>query len=241
MVRKLLLLKLSSVDNNKSRKEHPMNGSDEGRELCARAAELRQEWQAEENLVKAEDLFREAVQKFPDLWTSHFGLGEILVLKAGRSQISSGPPLDEGRQELKKAVALDPAQPEPLLKLANTLAETDIAAAEGFYEQALEALQGQAEGLYSVDWQSGDHWQFAIGAAENGRDSIAVDAFCRAIEMNYNYSGMYMPSTDRANAVWQSALRKLGRTEWFDQQKEHEDLFGDLVSESEKKWWQFWK
>jgi hypothetical protein len=50
-----------------------------------------------------------------------------------------------------------------------------------------------------------------------------------------------MPSPPRANVVWQSALRKLERTEWLDQQKEQDELIGNLFSESEKKWWQFWK
>jgi tetratricopeptide (TPR) repeat protein len=218
-----------------------MNSSSEGRELCVMAAELRKEWQYEENLVKAEDLFRQAVKKFPDLWASHFGLGEILLLKAGRSQISFGAPLDEGREHLKKAAALDPAQPEPLLKPANLFAGTDAATAERFYKQALKALDNQAESLYPVNWQSSDHWAFAIGAAESGRDTIATDAFCQAIQMNGDYAGTYMPSPPRANVVWQSALRKLERTEWLDQQKEQEELIGNLFSESEKKWWQFWK
>jgi tetratricopeptide (TPR) repeat protein len=171
----------------------------------------------------------------------------VLLLNAGLSQTKSGPTfdalkiLDEGIDELKRAVELDPTQPEPLLKLASTLAETDIVTSERFYKQALEALRCQTEGLYPVGWQAGDHWQFAIGAAENDRHSIAISAFCRAIEMNNDYAGTYMPSPYKANADWQSALRKLGRTEWFDQQKESEELFRDLFSESDKKWWQFWR
>lgn len=195
-----------------------MSTSDEGKQICLSAAKLRQEWREESNLIEAEKLFRDAVRKFPDLWMAHFGLGELLLLRAGRSGIESGRSVTVGIRELEKAAQLDPDQPEPLLKLARHLATTDIDTAEQYYRRGLEALRSLTNPFYPKVWQAADHWQFAIGAAENKRKSTAVNAFCRAIEMNDKYAGTHMPSMPKANVAWQSALRKLGRTEWFEQQ-----------------------
>ena len=207
-----------------------MSTSEAGQELCVRAAKLRQQWQEEANLGKAEDLFRQAVREFPNLWMAHFGLGELLLLNAARSQVKSGPECDEGLEELQKAVGLDPRQPEPLLKLANKLAATDTDTAERYYTKALQALESPSDSLYPTDWQAADHFQFAIGAAEDNRHTIAVDAFCRAIQMNEDYAGKYMPSPDKANADWQSALEKLGKTEWFEQREERDNMLQNILS-----------
>ena len=207
-----------------------MSSMSEGKELCANAAKLREQWQEEDNLSKAERLFRSAVEKFPDLWMAHFGLGELLILNAARSRVKSGEPFDEGVSEVKRAAALHPTQPEPLLKLAATLATTDIDTAERYYRQAQETRGSQTQSMYPVAWQAIDHFDFAIEAAEKDRHGIAVDAFCSAINMDEEYAGRLMPSPAKANADWQSALRRLGKTRWFEQRREHETMMQRILA-----------
>jgi len=48
--------------------------------------------------------------------------------------------------------------------------------------------------------------------------------------MNEDYAGKYMPSPDKANADWQSALEKLGKTEWFEQREERDNMLQNILS-----------
>jgi len=193
--------------------------NDDRKTFFGTAVRLREEFVEtgeEENLTKAETFFREAIQRFHNLWMSHFGLGELLLLKAARSFEKSGPVFSEGVTEVTRATELDPNQAEPQLKLASTLAALDINTAERYYSQALKTLKSRAEPMYPVLWQAIDHWKFAILAAEASHQSISIDAFCRAIEIDDVFAGKYTPSHPLANAAWQSALKKLGKAGWFE-------------------------
>ena len=197
-----------------------------GRGLCERAARLRQQWQDEAKLAEAGRLFRQAVECFPNLWEAHYGFGEYLLFRANRAkhaQMPAGSLFADALREVTKAVQLDRQQPEPLLALAGHLAMTNTVVAEHYYTQAVHAHESRRAPLYPKNWQAGNHWQFAIGAAEHDRGAVAVDAFCRAIRLREDYyAGKVMPDLRKANAVWQVALRRLGKTEWFEQQAEED-------------------
>lgn len=199
------------------------NSDSVGQRLCAEAASLRQQWKDDEKITKALSIFQEAAEKFSNLWMAHYGLGEILLFRASRSSDESKlhKLRNEGLCELRKAVDLEPTHPEPLLKLAGELALPDPTTAKDFYERAIEGLEAHSETLYPGFWQAGNHWAFAIGAAESGYEDLSIDAFCRAISLREHYATMYSPSLEKAIVCWKRALKKLGR--------------------NPKKWWQIWK
>ena len=154
----------------------------------------------------------------------HFGLGEALLYRASIEHVESGSLVDEGMHELREAAILAPDRSEPILKLASKLSSTNIEAAKDFYQKAVKSSEAETEPFYPYIYQAADHWQFAISAAEEGLDNISIEAFCRAIKLNPNdFSGYFMPSPPRANMCWQSALRKLGKAEWFDKQQEQNE------------------
>ena len=214
--------------------QRPSGGSathTETNDLCMRAASLRKQWDDRRKMDEAERLFRDAAQRSPDLWMPHFGLGEVLLFKSANLTIGERATVleDEGLRELRMAASLDPGQPEPALKLAATLASSDIEAANEYYSQAWLAQQTSRFSLYPTDWQADDHFQFAIAAAEHDLHDTAEEAFCRAIQINGDYAGKYMPSSRKAKADWQTALRTSGKTEWFERQDDHEQFLAEAM------------
>lgn len=182
---------------------------------CRQAAELRTNWQQSGNLEAAEAIYRETVNEAPDLWMAHFGLGELLLLKAARAQQRSGSTIDEGFRHLKRAAELAPDRREVLLKLAHKLAVFkppvgDLHVAEQHYHKALTLMSAAQESLNPEGWQSGDHWEFACEAAVGGLMELAVTAFEHAIRMNRNYYSLQIrPGAATAVQCWQKALQRV--------------------------------
>ena len=54
--------------------------------VCRMAAKLRMRWREAYNLDKAERLFAGALRRWPDFWMPHYGLGELLLVRAGESR-----------------------------------------------------------------------------------------------------------------------------------------------------------
>lgn len=180
----------------------------EAYEICRRAADLRREWQDESHRVQAETLFREAIQRFPERWEGHFGLGELLHLKANREKSKSGSHLDEMMRELRQAATLAPDHVEPMLKLARVVADLDVESAGPLYRKAVDTTVPGRPTLYEESWQSADHWAIAIRAAgKAGHEWLSFEAFCRAIDLDPSYYGGYvMPASERAREIWSLAL-----------------------------------
>src|SRR5947209_8009575 len=178
------------------------------RALCRRAADLRLQWQDESNLAQAEALFREAIQEFPKHWEGHYGLGELLHLRANRSRAKSGPMIDEMIREIRRAAELAPDHVEPMLKLARVVAELDVESAEPLYRRAMDATIPGKPTLYEAGCQAGDHWEIGIEAAgRSGCEALCLEAFCRAIDFDPDYyGGFIMPASERARGIWSVAL-----------------------------------
>ena len=211
----------------------------EAREICRRAADLRRQWQDENHRVEAEKLFREAIQRFPECWEGHFGLGELLLLKAGQEKSKSGPLIDEMIRELREAATRARDHLEPMLKLARAVAELDVESAGPLYRKAIDtAVQGRPT-LYEESWQAADHWDIAIRAAgKAGHEGLSFEAFCRAIDLDpYYYGEHIMPSHDRARSIWSFALlvkpgrNERSRTSGTDEQSEPRQAVDDIPKE----------
>jgi ankyrin repeat protein/CHAT domain-containing protein/tetratricopeptide (TPR) repeat protein len=177
-------------------------------ELFRRAADLRRQWQEESPGVQAEALFREAIRRFPDRWEGHYGLGEVLHLKANRERSKPGPWIGEMLRELRQAAELAPDHIEPALKLAKAVADLDVESAGPLYRKAVDTTVPGRPTLYDESWQAGDHWDIAIRAAgKAGHEALSFEAFCRAIDHDPSYYGGYvMPAEDRAQSIWSLAL-----------------------------------
>jgi CHAT domain-containing protein/ankyrin repeat protein len=180
----------------------------EAQELCRRAAELRSRSNEDRILAEAEALFREAICRFPGYWAGHFGLGELLDLKADDARIKSGSLMDDIITSLRQAIYLAPDQIEPQLKLARVFAKVDVASAEPLYRAAIDRTNSGSHALYEESFQAVDHWDIGIIAAERGgHDGLALEAFCRAIELDpHFYGGYVMPESEWAQAIWSLAL-----------------------------------
>ena len=185
-------------------------------ERCRHAAKLRQNWQQGGNSQKAEEIYRDAIRCYPDSWMAHFGLGEVLLFNAADAGQWSGAIVEEGIGHLKEAATLAPRRIEPLLKLANKLSVCDppvkdMAAAKGYYRQAIDALPEEQEFLYPEVWQGGDHWEFACESARIGDTDIAVTAFAHAIRMNPTlYRTKFRPPDAAGVRCWLRAMERSG-------------------------------
>lgn len=198
-------------------------------QACRHAADIRVLWDKPENMEKAEGLFREIVDKYPSLANGHFGLGELLIVKADREQTQPPAMVAEGLSHLHEATRLDPWHHEATLKLSSKLCPVNFQWAEALCQLALRAAGKDRDLLYPPEWQAGDYWQVAIAAAENGAQEFSVEMFCRAIGLDGKFSGYYMPSSQQANSCWQKALRSLGKTEWFDKQDKHQQRVWNVL------------
>jgi len=184
---------------------------EEGRKLCARAAEIRRQGGSKDSLRKAEQTFRNIVKRFPNLWMAHFGLGEALLTRAGRRADDAQELLGEGRRELEQAIALAPTHPEPLVTMAASLARTDIGSAVHYYSTASSGHHGRRRYLYPARWQSDNYWEMAIHAAEHGYEDVAVKAFCYALQLDGDYAKKSLSELPKAQRCRRLAAARLRR------------------------------
>jgi CHAT domain-containing protein/ankyrin repeat protein len=180
----------------------------EARKSCQEAASLRQNWNEIGNLQRAEQLFREVVEKFPDCWMAHFGLGEILTVKINNEKLTIGPVVEEALAELKDACRLATGRREPQLKLAVEYAKTNILSAESVFRRAVDQCDNRQGCLYPIDWQAADYFSFAISAANSVETfGLSLEAFCRAIVLMPDYyGGEVMPANSLPAKIWTTAL-----------------------------------
>jgi tetratricopeptide (TPR) repeat protein len=181
---------------------------------CQEAAALRSRWQEPGCLDQAEAAFRKAVEEFGHYWASHYGLANTLLFqfKQNRSQ-PDFEKRSEGLSELRKAMALDGTQREPLLELARRTAPSDMREAKRLYQKALRAPDASQQPLLPLEWQSVHYYKFAVAAAEAGLNALAIDAFTRALELDAEQCKANPPTLPKAKSCWSLALKKLGREE----------------------------
>ncbi|MBN2117366.1 MAG: CHAT domain-containing protein [Anaerolineales bacterium] len=181
---------------------------DAARALCKEAASLRQNWDETSNLQKAEQLFRKAVEMFPNCWMGHFGLGEILTIKINNEGLSRGPEVEKALAELKYACQLGTGRREPQLKLAAEYAKTNMPVAESVFRRAVDRCDNYRGCLYPIDWQAADYFRFAILAANSHETlGLSLEAFCRAIILKPDYyGGEVKPADSLPAAIWTTAL-----------------------------------
>ena len=188
-------------------------GEDRMLRVCREAAELRVAWQTPGNLDKAEAAFRQAVAEFGHFWASHYGLANTLF--AQFNQHKDQPDYTkrgEALSELKKAVALvkESRQREPFLELARYTAPVDIKEGERLYHKALRSDDEAQQPLFPVHWQGAVHYKFAIIAAEAGLNALAIDAFCRAHQLDSAGVKANTPSSAKGAVCYKLAMKKLG-------------------------------
>jgi len=181
---------------------------DDAQDWCKKAASLRQNWSKDQNLQRAEQLYRAATEQFPECWMAHFGLGEILAAKIGNERLVTAKVADEALAELKIACRLAPDRREPQLKLAVEYARTDILSAEVAFRRAVDHCDNRHGSLYPLDWQASDYFSFAIAAANNHETlGLSLEAFCRAIILKPDYyGGEVKPANSLPAAIWTTAL-----------------------------------
>jgi tetratricopeptide (TPR) repeat protein len=182
----------------------------EMKQLCAEAAALRCEWKQPGNVEQAEVLFRQAIEKFGHCWAAHYGLANTLLFQfALNRQEPDYQKRAEALNALKRAINLDSVQREPLLELARRTAPIDIKEGRRLYQRAMRASDADQQPLFPMEWQAPHHFRFAIAAAEGGLNALAIDAFCRAFEIDGQFKTQ-APNPPKARTCWNLALKKLG-------------------------------
>jgi tetratricopeptide (TPR) repeat protein len=192
----------------------PELGSDaegEMKRLCAEAAALRREWKQAGNIDKAEAGFREAVEKYGHYWAGHYGLANTLLFQfAQNRQEPDYKKRGEALQGLKNAIKLAATQREPLLELARRTAPIDMKDGERLYQKAIRTPDAEQEPLFPILWQAMHHYKFGIAAAEAGLNALAIDAFCRAVQIDAEHYKTNQPTQLKAKSCWTLAMKKMG-------------------------------
>jgi tetratricopeptide (TPR) repeat protein len=188
------------------------DGETRMKQACRDAARLRVHWQTAGNLDKAEAGFRQAVAEFGHYWASHYGLANTLFVQFNQNRESPDyTKRSEALSELKKAVTIAAGtQREPLLELARYTASLDIKEGERLYQKALRSAEEGQQPLFPVSWQWAQHFKFAMAAAEAGLNALAIDAFCRALQLDAAAAKATSPSAPKAAVCHKLALKKLG-------------------------------
>lgn len=182
------------------------------KDACSAAAALRRQWQTPGNLDKAEAAFRQAVAEFGHYWASHYGLANTLFMQFNQNREAPDyTKRSEALSELKKAVTLAAgSQREPLLELARRTAPVDIKEGERLYQKALRSADDAQQPLLPVPWQWAHHYRFGIAAAEAGLNALAIDAFCRALQLDAASFKANPPASSKGAVCYKLALKKLG-------------------------------
>lgn len=176
---------------------------------CREAAELRMKSSAV-NLARVEGIYRAVVEACPDFWMGHFGLGEVLTTVHRRSR-------GEALESLRRAMQLAPQRREPLFELARELLDqhphTKFDEASAYYTEAIRHPPGiEEEWLYPISLQAGVHWEVAIAAAKKGQETLAIEVFQRAIELNPKYyTSVIRPESAPAVDCWRRAVQEYRR------------------------------
>lgn len=199
------------VETEAKRNFIPVEEIPEAKELCKKAAELRQMWREDKNnIAKAELIFRNVIEDYPDYWLGYWGLGEVLSVKTNSASIND-PVFEEQINTLRKAIDLAPNIREPLLKLSSVMANFDSGLTEALYIKALEADNSKENRLYSDISIAEYYWAIGILMGEkSGYESLSLDAFCRAVKLNpRDFGGRFMPSSRIVQSIWRLALQIL--------------------------------
>jgi tetratricopeptide (TPR) repeat protein len=181
------------------------------RRVCEEAAALRCQWKDPGKLDQAEAAFRQAVGEFGHYWASHYGLANTLFFQFKQHRAEPDyKQRSEALSELRKAVTLAGTQREPLLELARRTAPIDMKEGKRLYQKALRAADADQQALFPLQWQSVHHFKFAVAAAEEGLNALAIDAFTRAVTLDPEQFKSNPPAPTKAKSCWNLALKKLG-------------------------------
>ncbi len=188
-------------------------GEAEMKRLCAEAAALRGDWTQAGNVDKAEALFRQVVENYGHYWAGHYGLGNTLLFQFTQNrQEPDYQKRGEALNAFKKAAKLASTQREPLLELARRTAPINIKDGERLYQKAIRAADEEQQPLFPLQWQAIHHYKFAIAAAEAGLNAVAIDAFCRSLQLDPEHYKIHAaPTQSKAKICWGLALKESRR------------------------------
>ena len=203
---------------------------------CKKAASLRQQCRDEDNISKAEAIFQEVINRYPDFWQGYLGLGDIFSIRVNQDPDNSSL-INEQKTLLKRAADLAPMIEEPLLRLAHAISVFEPALAESYYNKAIEANNDPDYQLYPENYKAGVYWSIAMNVCNrNGFESLAKDAFCRAIQIEpHYYGGEVMPSGHYTQNIWRCALMILPDHESSTTNVQHETNSPDDLQEKIQK------